>query len=156
MTDFERVSFLGFCLLNKFSCFIRYIGAAARFRDAAVDVCLRGFAYYRSNAYCSQTRDARVGGLPSCFHCILFLFLSSACISSSSRSAVSAGLSSECTLLAILPLLVAGAECNSNVDLGNLVFHATPSTPNPGPGTPSGPCGEACAALTVCRRGPLI
>lgn len=43
-------------------------------------------------------------------HCILFRFLSSPIASSSSLSTVSAGLSRECTLLAILERLVCGAE----------------------------------------------
>jgi len=53
-------------------------------------------------------------------HCILFLFLSSPAKSSSSLSAVSAGFSKLCTLLAMLLLLVGGAESISR-DCWNLL-----------------------------------
>ncbi len=46
-------------------------------------------------------------------HCRRFLFRSSFIASSSSLSIVSAGLSSECTLLAMLDRLVCGAESRS-------------------------------------------
>src|SRR3954453_23669926 len=53
-------------------------------------------------------------------HCNRFRLRSSVGpMSSSSRSAVSAGLSRECTLLARLLLRVAGADCKSNPGRGN-------------------------------------
>lgn len=88
-------------------------------------------------------------------HCILFLFLSSPspAPSSSSRSTVSAGFSKLCTLLAMLLLLVAGAEWSSKLGRGNFDTprdHPTLSTPSPGGGDGWG------ATDTVCLRGPLI
>ena len=95
---------------------------------------------------------------------IRFRFLSSIGPPSSSFScsAVSAGLSKECTLLAMLLRLVAGAECSSKFGRGNFETptpHDTLPTPKPADTVGSlcdGAIGSWSAAVMVVRRDPFI
>lgn len=93
-------------------------------------------------------------------HCNRFRFRSSVGpMSSSSRSAVSAGFSREWTLLARLLLRVAGAECKSNPGRGNFgppMDHDTPSGLNPDGVVSDVSGGLGWRDEIVWRRGPFM
>jgi hypothetical protein len=102
-----------------------------------------------------QLQDEKITvGSPRGHHCILFLFLGSSGSSSSALSAVSAGLSSECTFDAILERRVGGPGVSIPLKGYLAPGSAHPLSGFRVDGALSLVMGGVPCRLDCCRRGP--